>query len=369
MEKSSVIVPKTIRLLESAFYLLLEGSECRAFVGDLEERYRAIRQIGSGFGATLWLCNQVIISFWPLLWAAVTRSRHETFTKPTATIESDDSSSGPNARLSGLSTGFLKFDEMTGGLHGGELFVLAARPSMGKTAMALTIAQHVAMHPQIRKPVAVFSLEMSSASVLTRLLCAVARVDQHKFRMGLMNPDERRKLQAALLDATEAPLFVDDTGGLTLADINTKLRRMKSERGLSLVVIDYLQLMGRNGNSETRSDEISTISRGLKQIAKDLDVPVLVLSQLSRPSETRNAASKPTLRDLDDSGSIDQEADLVAFIHREEVYRRDREDLRGFADLIIAKQRNGPTGTVRLRFQGPYTRFDNRAEDLLVPDD
>ncbi len=270
----------------------------------------------------------------------------------------------PSQRVSGLSTGFAKFDEMTGGLHGGELLILAARPSMGKTALALNIAQHVATHPQMRKPVAVFSLEMSSASLLTRLLCSAARVDQHKFRAGYLNVDERRKLQVALADLTESPLFLDDTAGVNLMDIHSKLRRMQAEHGLSLVVIDYLQLMSNRGRSENRNQEVSAISRGLKMMAKDLNVPFLVLSQLSRASETRIGDHKPQLSDLRDSGSIEQDADLVAFIFREEVYKRDREDLRGLADLIVAKQRNGPIGNVPLRFLGQFTRFENRAEDL-----
>jgi replicative DNA helicase len=270
----------------------------------------------------------------------------------------------PSQRVSGLSTGFAKFDEMTGGLHGGELLILAARPSMGKTALALNIAQHVATHPQMRKPVAVFSLEMSSASLLTRLLCSAARVDQHKFRAGYLNADERRKLQVALADLTESPLFLDDTAGVNLMDIHSKLRRMQAEHGLSLVVIDYLQLMSSRGRSENRNQEVSAISRGLKLMAKDLNVPFLVLSQLSRAAETRIGDHKPQLSDLRDSGSIEQDADLVAFIFREEVYKRDREDLRGLADLIVAKQRNGPIGNVPLRFLGQFTRFENRAEDL-----
>ncbi len=270
----------------------------------------------------------------------------------------------PSQRLRGLSTGFAKFDEMTGGLNGGELFILAARPSMGKTALAMNIAQHVATHPSIRKPVAVFSLEMSSASLLTRLLCAAARVDQHKFRAGYLNADERRRLQVALGDLTEAPLFLDDTAGVNLMDVHAKLRRMKSEHGLSLVVIDYLQLMSSRGRSENRNQEVSAISRGLKLMSKDLDVPFIVLSQLSRASETRPGDHKPQLSDLRDSGSIEQDADLVGFIYREEVYKKDREDVKGLADLIIAKQRNGPIGTVPLRFLGQYTRFENRAEDL-----
>jgi replicative DNA helicase len=270
----------------------------------------------------------------------------------------------PSQRISGLSTGFKKFDEMTSGLHGGELFILAARPSMGKTALALNIAQHVAMHPMMRKPVAVFSLEMSSSSLLTRLLCSAARVDQQKYRLGFLNAEERRKLQVALADLTDAPLFLDDTPGVNLMDIHSKLRRMKSEHGLSLVVIDYLQLMSSRGRSENRNQEVSAMSRGLKLMSKDLDVPFVVLSQLSRASETRPGDHKPQLSDLRDSGSIEQDADLVAFIYREEVYKRDSEEAKGKADLILAKQRNGPTGTVPLRFLGQYTRFENRAEDL-----
>lgn len=270
----------------------------------------------------------------------------------------------PSQRVRGLSTGFTKFDEMTGGLNGGELIILAARPAMGKTALAMNIAQHVSTHPQMKKPVAVFSLEMSSSSLLTRLLCAGARVDQHKFRAGFLNQDERRKLQVTLSNITESPLFLDDTPGVNLMDVHAKLRRMKSQHGLSLVVIDYLQLMSSRGRSENRNQEVSAISRGLKLLAKDLDVPFLVLSQLSRAAETRPGDHTPQLSDLRDSGSIEQDADIVMFIYREEVYKRDREDLKGLAEVIIAKQRNGPIGKVPLRFLGAYTRFENRIDDL-----
>ena len=270
----------------------------------------------------------------------------------------------PSQRIRGLSTGFTKFDEMTGGLNGGELIILAARPAMGKTALAMNIAQHVATHPQMKKPVAVFSLEMSSSSLLTRLLCAGARVDQHKFRAGYLNADERRKLQVTLANITESPLFLDDTAGVNLMDVHAKLRRMKSQHGLSLVVIDYLQLMSSRGRSENRNQEVSAISRGLKLLAKELDVPFLVLSQLSRAAETRPGDHTPQLSDLRDSGSIEQDADIVAFMYREEVYKRDREDLKGLAEVIIAKQRNGPIGKVPLRFLGAYTRFENRVDDL-----
>jgi replicative DNA helicase len=274
----------------------------------------------------------------------------------------------PSKRIKGISTGFIKLDEMTGGLHPGELFVLAARPSMGKTALALNIAQHVATHPKIEKTVAVFSLEMSKESLLTRMVCAGARVDQQKFRAGYLNADERRRLQVAASQLVKAPLFIDDTAGVTLMDIHAKLRRLEAEHGLGLVVVDYLQLMSSSKRrSENRNQEVSEMSRGLKLLAKDLKVPMLVLSQLSRASETRPGDHRPQLSDLRDSGSIEQDADLVGFIFREEVYKPDREDLRGMAELLLAKQRNGPTGKVKLVFLREFTKFENRTDDL--PDD
>src|ERR1700681_4927195 len=270
----------------------------------------------------------------------------------------------PSKRIKGLSTGFLKLDEMTGGLHPGELVILAARPSMGKTALALNIAQHVASQPNEKQTVAVFSLEMSRESLLTRMICAGARVDQQKFRAGYLNQDERRRLAKTASELVQAPLFIDDTSGTHMMDIHAKLRRLKAEQGLSLVVIDYLQLMSGRGRYENRNQEISTISRGLKLLAKDLKVPMLVLSQLNRAPETRPGDHRPQLSDLRESGSIEQDADLVAFIFREEVYKRDRDDLRGIAELLVAKQRNGPIGKVDLIFLHELTKFENRAADL-----
>src|SRR6202166_175128 len=270
----------------------------------------------------------------------------------------------PSKRIKGLSTGFLKLDEMTGGLHAGELVILAARPSMGKTALALNIAQHVAMHPTQKQTVAVFSLEMSAESLLTRMVCASARVDQQKFRAGYLNQDERRRLAKTASELVQAPLFLDDTSGTHMMDIHAKLRRLKAEHGLSLVVIDYLQLMSGRGRYENRNQEISTISRGLKLLAKDLKVPMLVLSQLNRAPETRPGDHRPQLSDLRESGSIEQDADLVAFIFREEVYKQEDEDLRGMAELLVAKQRNGPTGKVNLVFLREFTKFENRTNDL-----
>lgn len=270
----------------------------------------------------------------------------------------------PGKRIKGLSTGFLKFDEMTGGLNEGDLVILAARPAMGKTAFALNIAQHVALGPSEKQTVAVFSLEMSRESLLTRMICAAARVDQQKFRASYLNQDERRRLAKAASDLVQAPLFIDDTPGTHLMDIHSKLRRLKAEHGLSLVVIDYLQLMSGRGRYENRNQEVSTISRGLKLLAKDLKVPMLVLSQLNRAPEIRQGDHRPQLSDLRESGSIEQDADMVAFIFREEVYKPQDESLRGLAELLLAKQRNGPTGKVNLVFMKEFTKFENRTNDL-----
>lgn len=270
----------------------------------------------------------------------------------------------PSRRVKGTPTGYLKLDEMTGGLRGGELFILAARPSMGKTALALNIAQNVATNPEDPRTVAVFSLEMSAESLLTRMMCASARVDQQKFRAGFLNRQERDSLQESAFRLAEAPLFIDDTPGCSLMDVHAKLRRLKTEHGLGLVVIDYLQLMTGKGRSENRNQEVSAISRGLKLLAMELDVPFMVLSQLSRAPETRPGDHRPQMSDLRESGSIEQDADLVGFIFREEVYKPDREDLRGLSELILAKQRNGPTGNIKMVFLKQYTRFENRLDDV-----
>jgi replicative DNA helicase len=261
---------------------------------------------------------------------------------------------------------------MTGGMHGGDLIILAGRPSMGKTALALNIAQHVAL--KLKQTVAIFSLEMSKESLLTRMLCAAARVDSAKFRAGYLSQDERRKLNHALHELVEAPLYIDDTPGVHLMDIHAKLRRLQAEHektgGVKLVVVDYLQLMTGRGRFENRNQEVSALSRGMKLLAKELSVPMLVLSQLSRAVETRQGDHRPQLSDLRESGSIEQDADLVSFVFREEVYNKQREDLRGLAELIIAKQRNGPVGTVNLVFLHAQTKFENRAEDTgELPDE
>ena len=276
----------------------------------------------------------------------------------------------PGKRVKGLSTSFIKFDEMTTGLREGELIVIAARPSMGKTALALNIAWHVAsdLPDKPAQPVAVFSLEMSKDSLLTRLLCSTAKVNSQRFRGGYLNQDERSRLRLALGRLVASKLFIDDSADTNLMNISAKCRRLQAEHGLALIVIDYLQLMapesGEKRRFDNRTQEISALSRGLKLLAKDLRVPVIALSQLSRAPETRTGDHRPQLSDLRDSGSIEQDADVVCFIFREEVYKQDREDLQGLAELLVAKQRNGPTGRIKLAFRNKFIKFENLAEDV-----
>jgi replicative DNA helicase len=267
--------------------------------------------------------------------------------------------------VTGLATHYIEFDKMTSGLQNSELIIVAARPSMGKTAWAINIAQNCAVKDG--KVVAVFSLEMSKESLLRRMLASEATVGARKLQTGFIPREDKGKLMAALDRLMTSKMFVDDTPGITLAEMRAKARRLRQQEGrLDLIVIDYLQLMtGSSGSSqkkfENRTQEVSSISRGLKALAKELNVPVIALSQLSRGSEQRTGDKKPLLSDLRESGSIEQDADVVAFIHREEYYDRENEDLKGKAEIIIAKQRNGPTGSIQLAYIADYTRFENLA--------
>jgi replicative DNA helicase len=264
--------------------------------------------------------------------------------------------------VTGLATHYIEFDRMTSGLQDSELIIIAARPSMGKTAWAINIAENAAVHGH--KVVAVFSLEMSKSSLLRRMLASQALVSARKIQQGFIDRNDRDKLIKGLELLMESKIFIDDTPGITLAEMRAKARRLKQQHGqLDLIVIDYLQLMtGSNSNArgfENRTQEVSAISRGLKALAKEMKVPVLALSQLSRASEQRGGDKKPLLSDLRESGSIEQDADVVCFIHREEYYDRENEDLKGKAEIIIAKQRNGPTGSIQLAYLADYTRFEN----------
>jgi len=262
-------------------------------------------------------------------------------------------------RVTGVETGFTDLDGKTSGLQAGELIVIAARPSMGKTALAMNIAAFAATHGKV---VGMFSLEMSKESLLIRLLCSEARVDSHKLRTGFSSREDWGKMSNALGRLAEAPLFIEDTPSLSVLQMRAKARQLKSERGLDLLVIDYLQLATGHGRFENRTQEVSYISRGLKAIAKELHIPVMALSQLSRAPE-QHGGGEPQLHHLRESGSIEQDADVVIFIHREKRQVSEDEEFdpgAGFeAKLIIGKQRNGPTGNVNVVFQRRFVRFEN----------
>ncbi|HEV2348221.1 MAG TPA: replicative DNA helicase [Terriglobia bacterium] len=259
--------------------------------------------------------------------------------------------------VTGIKTGFEKLDEMTSGLQPGELIIIAARPSLGKTALALNIAANAAV--ELQKSVGVFSLEMSKESLLIRLLCSEARIDSHRLRTGFTNDDEWKKAVRALGRLNIAPMYIEDTPALSIMEIRAKARRLKAEKGLDLLIVDYLQLATGHGKFENRTQEVSFISRGLKSIAKELHVPVIALSQLSRAPEAGKGRD-PMLSDLRDSGSIEQDADVVIFIHRGRPAEDGEDNDPGIpVELNISKQRNGPTGSFNLIFIKPHVRFEN----------
>src|SRR3982751_685294 len=261
--------------------------------------------------------------------------------------------------VTGVPTGFTDLDQRTAGLQPGDLIIIAGRPSMGKTAFALNIAEHVALHPSVRLPVAVFSMEMSGSQLAMRMLSSIARVDAHKLRTGRLSDEEWSQLTEAMGRLHEANIHVDEGAALNALEVRARARRLKREYSkLGLVIVDYLQLMSSTSQGENRATEISEISRSLKALAKELEVPVIALSQLSRAVEQRNDR-RPMMSDLRESGAIEQDADVILFIYRDEVYFPDKEEAKGRAEVIIGKQRNGPIGRVDLTFLGRYTRFAN----------
>ena len=264
---------------------------------------------------------------------------------------------GRSAMLTGLTTGFNELDSMTSGLQPSDLIVVAARPSMGKTALCLTLAQNAAI--QAQAVVGIFSLEMSKESLVMRMLSSEGRVDAHRFRSGFLSREEWARLAGALGTLAETKIFIDDTPGISVLEMRAKARRLAAEqKRLDLIIVDYLQLMsGSSRRTESRQQEVSQISRELKGLAKELNVPLIALSQLSRAPESRTD-HRPQLADLRESGAIEQDADVVAFIYREEQYNRTEENA-GIAEIILAKQRNGPTGTAKLAFLKEFTRFEN----------
>ncbi len=266
---------------------------------------------------------------------------------------------GKNKGLSGLTTGYHRLDSLTSGLQKSDLIILAARPSMGKTAFALNIARNVAFEE--RKPVAVFSLEMSKEQLSMRLLTSEARIDSNRFKTGYISQEDVENVTDAADVLNDLPIFIDDTPNISPMEIRAKARRLKMEKGLGLVVIDYLQLMRSAFHSDRRDLEIADISRSLKALAKELDIPVLALSQLNRMLEQR-AEKRPLLSDLRESGALEQDADIVAFIYRDEIYNKEENNPnRGKAEIIVAKNRNGSVGTAHMAFIGTYTRFEELA--------
>ncbi len=259
--------------------------------------------------------------------------------------------------ITGVATGFLDLDDKTSGLQPSDLIIIAGRPSMGKTSLAMNIAENAAVGHKV--PVAVFSMEMPGSQLAMRMMASLGRINAHRMRTGKLDDDDWPRLTSAVSLLSEAPIYIDDTAGITPLELRARARRIKREHGLGLVLVDYLQLMESGGGAgdENRATEISNITRALKGLAKELNVPVIAMSQLNRSVESRTD-KRPVMSDLRESGAIEQDADVILFIYRDEVYREDSPD-KGVAEIIIGKQRNGPIGTVRLTFLGEYTKFEN----------
>ncbi len=280
------------------------------------------------------------------------------------TLDHIDERHRNQAAVTGLATGYTKFDEMTAGLQKGDLIIIAGRPSMGKTSLALNIAENVAMNPADSKSTAVFSMEMGTEQLAMRMISSLGRVNQAHLRNGRFSDEDWPRITGAFQQMQEARMFIDDTPAMTPTEIRARCRRLKRQHGLDLIIVDYLQLMQVTGNTENRATEISEISRSLKALARELEVPIIALSQLNRSVEQR-PDKKPVMSDLRESGAIEQDADLIVFIYRDEVYDKDT-PRPGIADLNIAKQRNGPTGEFTLTFLGQFTKFENYAPEADV---
>ena len=271
------------------------------------------------------------------------------------TYDELDKRSQGGGNITGVSSGFRELDKLTAGLQNGELIIIAGRPSMGKTAFALNIAEHTALADE--NPVAIFSMEMSASSLAQRMISSLGRVNAHSIKTGQLEERDWNRVDGAIQQIKNAPIYIDDTPSLTPIELRARARRIQREKGLSLIVIDYLQLMSVHGNKENRATEISEISRNLKALARELNIPIIALSQLNRSVEQRTD-KQPQMSDLRESGAIEQDAALIAFIYREEVYDPDT-DKKGVALINVAKQRNGSIGQFNLTFLGRYTRFEN----------
>jgi replicative DNA helicase len=324
------------RLIEASTGIITEAYDGRSTASDLLDKAESrIFQISEQRG------NEGFSRLKEMLWP---------------TMERIEALQRSGKSVTGVPSGFLDLDRLTSGFQPSELVIVAARPSMGKTAFCLNVATHAAVEGQ---GVAIFSLEMSRDQLVQRMLTAEARVDSQRVRQGGLRDADFTNLARAAGVLQSCPVWIDDTPSLSLLEMRSKARRLKAEYDIKLVVVDYLQLMRSPEYSENRVQEISDISRSLKALARELAVPVVALSQLSRASEQRGGKKEPILSDLRDSGAIEQDADLVIFIHRAEYYDRDDEAKKGLADIMLSKNRNGPTGDVQLRFSREYTRFDN----------
>jgi len=280
------------------------------------------------------------------------------------TVDRIDTMYHTQGAITGLATGFSDLDDMTSGLQPADLVIVAGRPSMGKTVLAINIAENAAL--ECGKPVLIFSLEMPSEAIAMRMLSSLGRINQHNLRTGQLTDEDWNRITSSISMLSKAPIFIDDAPALSPAEVRARARRVAKDQGqLGLIVVDYLQLMQVPGASDNRTLEVSEISRSLKALAKELNVPVLALSQLNRSLEQR-ADKRPVMSDLRESGSIEQDADLIAFIYRDEVYHEDSPN-KGTAEIIIAKQRNGPIGKVRFTFLGQFTRFENYTGDQMMP--
>ena len=314
------------------------GRDVKTLLDDAEQRIFQIAEAGNRG-------SNGFVAIQPLLGEVVERME---------TLLARDSQSD----ITGVATGFADLDRMTSGLQPGDMIVVAGRPSMGKTAFALNIAEHVGV--ELRLPVAIFSLEMSGPQLATRFLSSVGRIDQSKLRTGRLTDDEWDRMTVALGKLHEAPIHIDETGAINSTDLRARARRLHRQFGkLGLIIIDYLQLMSANRDGENRATEISEISRSIKALAKELQVPIVALSQLSRKVEERND-KRPLMSDLRESGAIEQDADIILMMYREEYYKPDTQD-KGTAEVIIGKHRNGPVGKVRLTFINEFAKFENHA--------
>lgn len=315
-----------------------EGRESKELLDDAERRVFKIAEQGSRAEAGFKGIKQLL----------------------TTTVAQIDKLFEQEGTLTGVTTGFKDFDEQTSGLQKGDLVIVAGRPSMGKTTFSMNIAENAAIAQGIS--VAIFSMEMPAESLAMRMISSMGRIDQHRLRTGQLHDEDWPRITSAVSLLSEAKVFIDDTPALSPTDLRARARRLKREHGLGLIVIDYLQLMQVAGTSENRTNEISEISRGLKALAKELEVPVIALSQLNRSLEQR-PNKRPVMSDLRESGAIEQDADLIVFIYRDEVYNDESPD-KGCAEIIVGKQRNGPIGTTRLTFLGQYTKFENFTPEM-----